>query len=396
MRSHLFTTIYLLLLISCGYLATDVYLPSLPAIAAYFQASDNQVQMTLFFYLVSFSVSPLIFGPLSDHVGRKKVILGGIAVSIAATAAALFMPHIQGLVACRFLQGLGLGAVLICSRSMVSDLFTGKALARQMSLTTMLMPLVLAIAPTVGGLLQETFQWQAVFIFLSVYLTLILFLVMAAPESLKQPSTKKFTQIFSTYRAHLSNRQFVVFGITFILPSIGLFAYMTVSPFLFQEQIGLSPSEYGSLALFVGAGILTTGFLNLKLIQYFSAIQLLFLGASLMIVSGGLLLVFYSMGIFTTWSLLIPSLIYFSCLAFCISNSAARAMSVVKEHFGAAAALLTTFQYVAGACGSFIFSLIPNETPLSLAGCFIAVGVLSLITLCFALRCTDQDPVLSY
>lgn len=390
MRSHLFTTIYLLLLISCGYIATDVYLPSLPALTVYFQASEQEVQMTLFFYLLSFSLSPLVFGPLSDHVGRKKVILAGILTSIVATAASIYTPHIQGLIACRFLQGLGLGAVLIASRSMVSDLFTGKALASQMSLMVMLMPLVLAIAPTLGGLLQETFQWQAVFIFFTAYLAVILALVALSPESLKQPSTKKFSQVFSTYRSHLSNMRFVVYGINFVLPSIGMFAYMTASPFLFQEKIGLSPSEYGSLALYVGAAILLTGYLNLKLIRYFSTTQLLHLGASLTIVAGTQLLLFHALGILTTWSLLVPSLIYFTCLPFSIANSASKAMSVVKDHFGAAAALLTTFQFLAGSCGSFIFSMIKDETPLSLAICFICVGALSLLTLTLASKSAQE------
>lgn len=377
-------TLYLLLLISLGYFATDIYLPSLPALAIYFHASDNDVQMTLFSYLLSFSLTPLIFGPLSDHLGRKKIIISGIFIAIIATVACLFAQSIEWLIVARCLQGFGTGAVLISSRAITTDLFTGKALAKQVSITTMFMPLVLAIAPTIGGILQQEFQWQAVFIYLICHLVLVLILVIFTPDTLKNPSRASVMQIFSTYRTHLNNRLFLINGINFILPSLGLFAYLTVSPFLFQKIIGLSPAQYGSLSLYVGGTILVTGYINLKLIHHFSLFQLLYFGVSLIVLAGCLLLFFHLMGILTTWSLLIPTLLYFTCMPLCIANAASKAMSLVPSHFGAATALLTTFQYLIGATGSFIFSLIHSSTALPLAICFICIGLLSFISLTYA------------
>lgn len=386
MSSHFYTTAYLLFLISLGYFATDIYLPSLPALATYFHASENEVQMTLFSYLLSFSFTPLVFGPLSDHIGRKKVILGGILVSMLGTLGCLFSPTIFWFIASRFLQGIGLGGVLISSRAIVSDLFTGKALAKQMSLMTMLLPLIFALAPTVGGILQESFQWQGVFIFLLVYLMGILIWVGFREETLKHPSDKKLYQIFSTYRIHLKNKPFLLFGINFILPAFGMFGYMATSPFLFQEVIGLSPAEYGSLALYIGGTIILVGYINLKLIHYFSAVQILFFASIIITFAGGLLLYFHFTHILTTWSLLFPSLLFFATTPLCIPNAASKTLSLVQQYFGSATALLTTFQFLAGALASFIFSLISDETALTLAICFIAVGILSMINLYFACR----------
>lgn len=383
-NTKFYTTAYLLLLISLGYIATDIYLPSLPALSAYFHASDHEVQMTLFSYLLSFSLAPLIFGPLSDHIGRKKIILAGIMMSILATFGCLFAQNINWLIISRFLQGIGMGAVLIASRATVSDLFSGKALASQMSFLTMLMPLVLSIAPTLGGALQQNFQWQAIFIFLICYMAFLLLLVTFKSESMTTPSQEKLSQIFSTYRSHLQNGLLLVFSVNFVLPSFGFFAYLTVSPFLFQEIIGLSPIEYGSLALYVGGTILVTGYINLKLIHYFLVTQILYLGAILIFLAGCLLLLFYTMDILTTWSLLIPSLIYFTSLPLCVSNAASKSLSFVQRSFGAASALMTTIQFLVGALGSFVFSLIADETPLSLAICFILVGLLSFLNLKYA------------
>jgi DHA1 family bicyclomycin/chloramphenicol resistance-like MFS transporter/DHA1 family 2-module integral membrane pump EmrD-like MFS transporter len=251
---------------------------------------------------------------------------------------------------------------------------------------TMLMPLILAIAPTVGGILQQNYHWQAVFIFLICYMILILICVAFTHESLKNPSTEKVSQIFSKYRSHLKNRLFLVFGVNFVLPSLGFFAYLTASPFLFQEIIGLSPIEYGSLALYVGGTILISGYINLKLVQHFLVTQVLYFGASLIVLAGCLLMFFHMANILTTWSLLLPSLIFFTCMPFCIANAASKSLSLVHSNFGAASALLTTIQFLVGALGSFIFSLISDETALSLAICFIFVGVLSLINLKYACR----------
>lgn len=386
MNPTFYTTTYLLLLISLGYIATDIYLPSLPALSAYFHTSNNEVQKTLSAYLLSFAFTPLIFGPLSDHIGRKKVILGGIIVSILASFGCLFAPSIQFLIAARLLQGIGTGAVLIAARAITSDLFTGAALVKQISITIMLMPLILAIAPTIGGVLQQNFQWQSVFIFLIVYMALIFIYVILQPESLKNPSNSPISKVFSTYRSHLNNKPFLIFGINFVLPSLGLFAYLTTSPFLFQEVIGLSPVEYGNLALYIGGVIIVTGYINLKLTHRFSLIQILYVGSILTLLAGCLLLFFHMKGILTTWSLLLPSLLYFTCMPLCIANAASKAMSLVHGHFGAATALLTTIQFLTGALGSYIFSILSDNTALPLAICFILVGILSFINLRIACK----------
>lgn len=383
MQSNFIISLYLLLLISLGYIATDIYLPSLPALTAYFHATENEVQMTLFSYLLSFSLIPLISGPLSDHIGRKKVILAGISLGIIATFAALFAPTIQWLIVARFIQGIGTGAVLISSRAIVSDLFTGKALAKQMSVITMLMPLTLSMAPTLGGFLQELFNWQAVFVFLVIYMVLILFFVISQPESLQTLSHTSLIQVFSAYKEQFKNRLFIFAGIGFVLPSLGLFAYLTTSPFLFQTAIGLSPIEYGALAIYIGATILVTGFINMKIVHHFSPTVALYLGGGLVLLSGILLLIFHFMGILTIWSLLLPTLLFFTCLPFCISNMAAKAMGMVNGHFGAATALLTTFQFFGGAACSFLFSLISDETTLSLALCFTIIGIAFLVNLIY-------------
>lgn len=326
-------------------------------------------------------MAPLVFGPLSDHWGRKKVLLIGMGIAIIATFGCLLALNIYGLIAFRFLQGIGTGAVLIATRASVSDLFVGKALVKQMSFMTMLMPIILAIAPTVGGVLQEAFQWQSIFIFLLCYMIGLLIFVCLRSETLQKVSEEDISQVFLKYRSHLQNRLFLRYGVNFILPSLGIFAYMTVSPFLFQEVIGLSPAEYGSLALYVGLTILVAGYINVKLVQRYEVMTIVKGGSILVILAGALLMIFHVLNILTTWSLLIPFLIFFTCMPFCVTNTASKCMTLVKHNFGAASALLSTMQFLVGALATLLFSLISDETAFSLAVCYMIVGAVSLINL---------------
>ncbi len=386
MKSTAYTTAYLLVLISLGFMSSDMYLPSLPALSVYFEASDHQVQMTLFTFLFSFSLSPLVFGPLSDHLGRRKVILAGLAIAFISTLGCIFAPNIQTVTFFRFIQGIGVAAVMICGRATTSDLFTGEAFRKQIALTTACMPLILAVAPTIGGILQEQFGWKATFTFLASYMALIFVWVAFSSETLTKKTQTKLSEIFSTYRNPLSNKLFIAYSINFILPAFGMFGYLTVSPFLFQEVIGLSPIEYGSLALYVGGTIIVTGFINLLFIHRFSSTSIVRLGSIFMGLAGCLLLFFHLQGILTTWSLLLPALIYFTSLPLCVANAASKAYSFLNGHFGAAVALLTTFQFLLGAISTFVFSHLSDRSILPLAITFMAVGLLSVINLAIAQR----------
>lgn len=385
------TTFYLLVLVSLGYVATDIYLPSLPSITTYFNATENETQMTLFTYLLSFSVSPLIFGPLSDHFGRKKVVLGGIIFCLIPTFGSIFSGSIESLMLFRFIQGAGTGAVMIATRASVTDLFTGKALTHQTSLMTMFMPLVLSLAPTIGGALQESFGWRSVFVFLTIYMLISLLWTTLRPESIKTKSNKKISQVFGSYREHFKNRLFIVFMFNYVLPSMGFFAYLAVSPFLFQDVLGLSPFEYGATAMLIGATILVTGYINLKLIHRFPLTTVLRIGAGLAIFSGSLLVIFHFMDILSTWAIIIPTLMFFSCVPLSSANGMSKSLSYVKENFGAAAALLVCFQLMMGAGTIFVLSCISNETSLSLGIPFVSVGVLSWLNLAYGMQLEKRN-----
>ena len=378
--------VFIILLVSVGHLATDIYLPSLPAIADYFQVPASIVQLTMSTYLIGIAFSPLIFGPISDLVGRKKVIFWGVLFGLAATISCSMAPNIYCLIISRALQGIAIGAIIVAARSIVPDLYTGKEMARKITTVSMFMPLILSTAPTLGGYLQEYFQWRIVFLSLVVYLGILLLVVKKMPETLKDVAHKKLSEqkiseIIAAYKKLLMNRQFMFYGMCSVIPIIGLFAYLTISPFLFQNTLGLSPSKYGLLSLYVGASILTYGYINNILIQHFSLNKLLSVGAAIIIFAGLLLVLFTCLGVTTIAGILIPVLFYYSCIIMSMANATSLALTYLDGSYGAARALLATCQFLAGAFSCFIFSLLPMNNGFYLALCFIINGLVMFFCL---------------
>jgi len=171
-----------------------------------------------------------------------------------------------------------------------------------------------------------------------------------------------------------------------IVPFAGMYAYVTVSPFLFQKVLGLSPSEYGNLSIYMGAGTLLYGFINTRLIKYFSLERAVLTGAIIVISSGVLLLLFNYLKINTVFSVMLPVILYYSIFVFCVSNANALALSLMNENYGTARALISTGQFLAGAIGSFIFSKLPIVDGFYLAICFVVNGILVMSFVLFGSR----------
>jgi DHA1 family bicyclomycin/chloramphenicol resistance-like MFS transporter len=152
-------TVVLALLTALGPLSTDMYLPSLPAIRADLGATTGGTQLTLSVFLLGFAVGQFAYGPVSDRIGRRPVLLFGLALFTLASLACTVAPSIETLVAARFVQAVGASGPIVLGRAMVRDLYGGARAGRELSRMGTIMGVVPAAAPTLGGLLEEAFGW---------------------------------------------------------------------------------------------------------------------------------------------------------------------------------------------------------------------------------------------
>ncbi|TWJ23922.1 DHA1 family bicyclomycin/chloramphenicol resistance-like MFS transporter [Micromonospora endolithica] len=260
-------------MIAIGPLTIDMYLPALPAITAGLETTETAVQLTLTGTLVGLALGQLLIGPLSDVLGRRLPLLGGLAAHVVASVLCVFAPDITVLGALRVLQGLGVAAATVVATAVVRDLFSGASFARIFSRLMLVMGLAPILAPTLGsGLLRWT-EWRGVFAALAVLGALLI--VVAAfglPETL--PVTRRrrggVGATLRDYRGLLRDRAFVGLVLVAGLAMAALFAYVSGSSFVLQGQYGLDEQQFG-LAFGAGAvGLIAATQFNVRLLRRYT------------------------------------------------------------------------------------------------------------------------------
>ncbi len=180
-------TAILAMLTALGPLSTDMYLPSLPAIATALGTDVARAQLTLSGYLVGFAAGQIFYGPVSDKIGRKPTVLAGLALYCLASAACALAQSVEMLIAARVVQALGAAGPIVLGRAIVRDLYEGPRAGRELSRMGMIMGLVPAIAPIIGGILEPLFGWRSNFwAVLGGAAALALAVILFLPETLRQ------------------------------------------------------------------------------------------------------------------------------------------------------------------------------------------------------------------
>lgn len=242
-NSYIFTLAFVGMIAAFGPFVTDFYLPALPALSDYFGAPASMIQLSLTVGMIGLGTGQLIVGPLSDRYGRRMPLLLSLAAFVAATAGCIMTDSIGRFLLYRFVQGLaGAGGVVI-SRSIATDLYAGRELARFFSVLGSVQGIVPVAAPVIGGLLLAVTDWKGIFAVLLGIGIALLVMTLAFRESLAQRS-RSIAASFKGYAPVLRNRRSMRYmGVQAMAMGV-MFSYISASPFIFQQQYGLSPVAY--------------------------------------------------------------------------------------------------------------------------------------------------------
>ncbi len=247
------------LIISVGQLSMGLVFPSLPWIAKDFDISLDQAQLLVSIYLLGFGPSQFIYGPVSDALGRKKVLLAGLLIAMLGLLMIIFLSHtFTGMVAGRFLQGLGTGCCAVLARASTRDRFNGPELPVALSYIAMAASITPLVAPVIGGFINAHFGWTMVFISLLGYVLLAwTVIVFRFQETITQtsalPSPKK---MLLQYRDLLTSRYFMSFASIGWLNFSLMITTVSVMPFIMQNQIGMTSDQYAMWALIPAFGMI--------------------------------------------------------------------------------------------------------------------------------------------
>jgi len=382
------SAIVLGLLSAVGPFAIDMYLPALPTISASLGASTAATQMTLMIFFVAFGICQIVYGPVSDMVGRKPPLYFGLALFGLGSIGCALAPSIGWLIAFRALQGAGASSVMVIPRAIVRDMHTGVEATRLMALMMLVFSVSPILAPLIGSALIVPFGWRAVFVAV-VIVTMISFALLTffQPETRMEKDRIRIGvgSLASGFGKLLRDGRFL--GLTFMagLGMSSFFVFLATSSFIYIDHFGLTPTQY-SFAFSVNA----VGFIGAS--QFASRLGARY-GMGRVVTTAvacyavGALAVFaVTLAGVDSLPVLIAMLFFtYAFLGLVIPTTMVLALDEHGPIAGMASALGGTLQMMTGALMIVVVSLFFDGTALpmatALAACAVGAFILSRLTL---------------
>ena len=346
------TALVLGLLSAIGPFAIDMYLPALPSIGQSLNASMAAVQASLMAFFIALGLGQLIYGPVSDMVGRKLPIYFGLTLFGVSSIGCALAPDIRTLVILRFIQGLGACAGMVIPRAVVRDLHTGVDAARLMSMLMLVFSVCPILAPLAGSLMIEWSGWRSVFWTVTVLAMLGLVLLATSLPETRPPEQRVHSSVRSALAAYgvlLRDRYFLGLVFTGAFGMASFFIYLANSPFVLIDHYGLTPRQYSiafavNAASFIGVAQFTG-----RLARRFGLVAIVKMAVVGYAVTMALLLALNLMGMDRLDVLIFMMLIGFGFLGLVVPSATVLALDKHGSIAGTASALMGTLQFVTGA-----------------------------------------------
>ena len=390
-RSGLATSrVMLMLLVAMtGVAPISLYqlVPALPKLASTFSRDISIAQMTVSLYMVGIACSQIIMGPLSDKFGRRPVLLAGLGLMVAASAACIFAETLPQLIAARFLQALGGATGMVVSRAIIRDLYSRERISSMISLVIAVMMIAQMLSPLTGGLIETTFGWRAIFYCITAgSLAVTIAIALALPE------TRRDRIATGGFRGDVGNllgsRAFIGYVLCQVLASQIIFAFAGGGPYIVVTQMGRSSAEYGAWFASTGFAYLIGNLFCVRFAPRHRLDKLIWFGLALQLVGTGLNLIWSLTGFHhaPAWLFGTQMIVMFGN-AFVMSNSAAGAISVRPEAAGTASGAMGFLQMGIGSlvsqfgawCGGHFDSTLPLTSAIAVLSIACASTMIVLV-----------------
>ncbi|MGD0421696.1 MAG: Bcr/CflA family multidrug efflux MFS transporter [Xanthobacteraceae bacterium] len=362
-------------------LSIDIYLPALPMLRQALSADQAQTLFTLSAFFIGFGAGQLFLGPLSDRFGRKRPLLAGLVLYTVASVACALATTMSAIVFWRFVQAFGGSVVPMVVQAMVRDLYDRNQSARILSLNMLVTASAPVVAPLIGGQVLLWLDWRAIFWVLVGFGLLSLLAALALPETLAQSRRNEARPLAMLlgYFELFRSRRYLGYVTCSTFYFCCLFAFIAGSPFVYIEYFGVPPQYYGFLFGVNMIGMITTSFVNSRIVMRRGADRLLRIACAIGAAASLVLLATGLSGFGAIAGLALPLFVVLSVLTVVASNAISGALAVAQNRAGAAAALAGALQFGAGALTSGALGWFADGTPrpmciIIFAGAVAALG----------------------
>ncbi|HCT9586442.1 TPA: multidrug efflux MFS transporter EmrD [Raoultella ornithinolytica] len=366
----------LVLLVAVGQMAQTIYIPAIADMAISLNAREGAVQSVMAAYLLTYGVSQLFYGPLSDRVGRRPVILIGMSIFMLATLVAITTHSLTVLIIASAIQGMGTGVGGVMARTLPRDLYEGAQLRHANSLLNMGILVSPLLAPLIGGILNTLWSWRACYAFLLILCAGVTFsMARWMPET--RPAGTPRSRLATSYKTLFGNTAFNCYLLMLIGGLAGIAVFEACSGVLMGAVLGLSSMAVSILfilpipAAFFGAWFAGRPHKRFPTLMWQSVICCLLAGI-MMWISG-------LMGIMTVWTLLVPAALFFFGAGMLFPLATSGAMEPFPFLAGTAGALVGGLQNIGSGVLAWLSAMMPQTGQSSLGLLMMLMGLLILL-----------------
>lgn len=364
-----------------GALNMNIFLPSLPSMAAFFGAEYAVVQLAISAYLAVTAALQLLVGPLSDRYGRRPVMLGSLGIFLVASVGCLLAPDIGTFLAFRMVQA-AVASGIVLSRAVVRDMVAPDKAASMIGYVTMGMALVPMVGPMIGGTLDEMFGWQASFGFTLAFGVLVTAVVWLDMGETNMDRSSSFGAQFRAYPELVRSHRFWGYALVAAFASGAFFAFLGGGPWVATEVLRLAPGELGLYFGFIAAGYMIGNYLSGRYSERAGLNRMMMLGCSTSVAGQVLALLLFVVGLGSPLSLFGAIFVVGIGNGLTLPNANAGMVSVRPHLAGSASGLGGTLMIGGGAGLSALTGalLTPERGAYPLLIMMLISSVLSLVT----------------
>jgi DHA1 family bicyclomycin/chloramphenicol resistance-like MFS transporter len=355
--------------VAFGLLAMTICIPSMQDWPALFGASQARVQLTFSGFVAAYGVLQLVYGPWSDRVGRKPLLLLGLALACAGSVLAVFAPTLGVLTLARVVQGAGAAAGMVIARAMVQDLFTGPERTRMMAFIGMTMGVCPPVATVLGGQLHVALGWRANFVLMAVLAALLLVAACwAIPARAPDPAARArgWRELVAGYRRLLREPVFLLFVTIVASTTATFYTFLGGAPIVLKSY-GVTPERVGWYIMCIPLAYIAGNLWTSRLVRRSGERRIMWMGQAFNVTALLLVLALGLAGARTPFALALPLVLLGIGHGLLAPPTLAGTVGLVPALAGSAAAVAGLMQQMTGALGGFVVGLVPHEGQVNLA-----------------------------